>query len=140
MSTAELFRNLPKDDPLGFGMGSTFRPEKVKDFLELKKTEVSHLAAVSVNSVRYDAGIPDAVRKRFEEIATTCNMVAEAFGGNADKTALWFRTKNPLLGDVSPRDMIRLGRFDRLRRFIISAMAERAPAANQGHEPAEMAG
>jgi hypothetical protein len=62
MSTAELFRNLPKDDPLGFGMGSTFRPEKVKDFLELKKTEVSHLADVSVNSVRYDAGIPDAVR------------------------------------------------------------------------------
>jgi hypothetical protein len=45
-----------------------------------------------------------------------------------------------MLGDVSPRDMIRLGRFDRLRRFIISAMAERAPAANQGHESVEMAG
>jgi hypothetical protein len=34
---------------------------------------------------------------------------------------LWFKTRNPLLGDISPRDMIRLGRFERLRKFIINA-------------------
>ena len=75
--------------------------------------------------MRFDAAIPAAVLEHFEEIAVTCNMVAEAFGGDADKTALWFRTKNPMLGDVSPRDMIRLRRFDRLRRFIIGAMMDR---------------
>lgn len=125
MSTAALFSNLPQGDPLGFGMGTQFHPEKVRDFLQLKKEEVSRLADVSINSVRFDAAIPAAVLEHFEEIAVTCNMVAEAFGGDADKTALWFRTKNPMLGDVSPRDMIRLRRFDRLRRFIIGAMMDR---------------
>jgi len=38
------------------------------------------------------------------------------------------RAQNPLLGDVSPRDMIRLGRHDRLRRFIINAMMSKASA------------
>lgn len=131
MSTAALFSNLPKGDPLGFGVGEQFHPEKVKDFLQLKKDEVSRLADVSIKSVRYDAAIPTAVLKRFEEFAVTCNMVAEAFDGDADKTALWFRTKNPMLGDISPRDMIRLRRFDRLRRFIIGAMADRAPVAHE---------
>ncbi len=140
MSTAALFSNLPKGDPLGFGVGEQFHPEKVKDFLQLKKDEVSRLADVSIKSVRYDAAIPTAMLERFEEIAVTCNMVAEAFDGDADKTALWFRTKNPMLGDISPRDMIRLRRFDRLRRFIIGAMADRAPVARETPAAAEMTG
>lgn len=48
-------------------------------------------------------------------------------GGDTDKTIVWFKAKNPLLGDVSPRDMIRLGRYARLRRFIISAMTSQTP-------------
>lgn len=128
MSTPQLFKNIP-DDPLGFGLGAKFHPEKVRDFLNLKKADVSRLADVSLTSVRYDQSAPSAVIERFEEIAVTCNTVAEAFGGNVEKTALWFKMKNPMLGDVSPRDMIRLGRYDRLRRFIIGAMAERAPAS-----------
>jgi len=64
---------------------------------------------------------------REDGIATAFALVAEAFSGDADKTALWFRTKNSMLGDISPKDMIRLGRFDRLRRFIVGALAERAP-------------
>lgn len=86
---------------------------------------------MSVKSVRYDRNAPAAVIERFEEIATTCNTVAEVFDGDPAKTALWFRTKNPLLGDVSPRDMIRLGRYDRLRRFIIGAMVDRAPSVQK---------
>lgn len=136
--TAALFDNLPKGDPLGFGTGGQFRPEKVRDFLQLKKDEVSRLADVSIKSVRFDAAIPVAVLERFEEIAVTCNMVAEALGGDADKTALWFRTKNPMLGDVSPRDMIRLRRFDRLRRFIIGAVADRASASQKEPNPVKV--
>ena len=126
MPDLDLFANI-SPDLLGFGQGSTFHPEKVKEFLQLKKQDVSHLAGVSIKSVRYDQNIPQAVFDRFEQIATTCNTVATVFDGDADKTALWFRTKNPLLGDMSPRDMIRLGRYDRLRRFIAGAMANRAP-------------
>lgn len=127
MSTAALFSNIPDNDLLGFGIGQTFDPKRVSDWLELKKTDVSRVADVAPASVRWDANMPAAVHDRLEEIALTCNLVAQAFGGDVVKTALWFKARNPMLGDVSPRDMVRLGRFDRLRRFIISAMREQAP-------------
>jgi hypothetical protein len=40
------------------------------------------------------------------------------------KTKLWFQTPNPMLGNVSPRDMIRLGRYNKLLRFVAQAMEE----------------
>ena len=116
-----LFDTVP-DDVLNFGRGDSFDARRVSNFLNLKKADVSHLASVSVASVRYDHLIPTVVRERLEEVASTINMVAKQFDGDPDKTAAWFKAKNPLLGDVSPRDMIRLGRYDRLRRFIIHAM------------------
>ncbi len=132
MSAAPLFSNIPTKDTLAFGLGSQFHPERVKDFLELKKVDISRVANVSPKSVRFDDAMPLAMRERLEEIAVTCNLVAQAFDGDVEKTALWFRAKNPLLGDVSPRDMVRLGRFDRLRKFILSAMTEKAAADTHG--------
>lgn len=120
-----LFDTVP-DDVLNFGRGEAFSAKKVPALLGLKKEDVSRLASVSVKSVRYDDAIPEQVRDRLEEIASTINMVAKAFDGDADKTAAWFRARNPLLGDVAPRDMIRLGRYERLRKFIINAMMARA--------------
>lgn len=120
-----LFDTVP-DDILHFGHGDSFDARRVPSLLGLKKEDVSRLASVSVKSVRYDHAIPEQVRERLEEIASTINMVAKAFDGNAEKTTTWFRARNPMLGDVSPRDMIRLGRYDRLRKFIINAMMERA--------------
>lgn len=131
-TAATLFDTIPQHDLLGFGLGPDFQPRRVVDWLDLRRAEVSHLADVSANSVRYDEAIPAAMRDRLEEVAITCNMVAEAFGGDLVKTAMWFKARNPMLGDVSPRDMVRLGRFDRLRKFILNAMsarqAPRAPA------------
>jgi hypothetical protein len=126
MSAATLFSNIPQQDLLGFGLGPQFQPRRVTEWLDLRKTDVSRVADVSPNSVRYDEEIPVAMRDRLEEIAMTCNLVAQAFDGDVVKTAIWFKARNPLLGDVSPRDMVRLGRFDRLRKFIINAMNERA--------------
>ena len=123
-----LFDTVP-DDLLNFGRGENFDPKRVSMFLNLKKVDVSHLASVSVASVRYDQLIPIVVRERLEEVASTINQVANQFEGDLDKTAAWFKARNPLLGDVSPRDMIRLGRYDRLRRFIINAMMSK-PSAN----------
>ena len=130
-ATPNLFRNIPEQDVLGFWQGAQFQPQRVYEFLDLKKADVSRIADVSPKSVRWEeAKIPAAVREHFEQIAVTCNLVAEIFGGDQSKTALWFKAKNPLLGDVTPRDMVRLGRFDRLRKFIISAMMERPPIAS----------
>lgn len=131
-----LFSNIPEHDVLGFGLGQQFDPQRVSDWLELKKVDVSRLADVSPKSVRYDDNIPKAVYDRLEEIAITCNLVAEAFDGDVNKTAMWFKARNPLLGDVSPRDMVRLGRFDRLRKFIIGAMKERTARPLRQHSPA----
>ncbi|WP_187272189.1 hypothetical protein [Zeimonas arvi] len=117
------------DDYMDFGRGSAFNPRRVPEVLDLKKADVSRLASVSASSVRYDDAIPAQVRERLEEIANTINLVARAFDGDTEKTLAWFRTRNPLLGDISPKDMIRLGRYERLRKFIINAMTERAAAS-----------
>ena len=124
-----LFETVPNDH-LGFGLGRAFDAKRVPNFLGLKKEDVSRLASVSVKSVRYDDAIPEQVRERLEEIANTINMVAQAFDGDANKTVAWFRARNPMLGDISPRDMIRLGRYERLRKFIISAMTDRSSAGS----------
>lgn len=118
-----LFDSVP-DDYLGFGMGEHFNAKDVQSFLGLKKEEISRLASVSPKSVRFDEAMPEPVRERLEEIALTINMVAKVFGGDVNKTVVWFKARNPLLGDVAPRDMIRLGRFEKLRKFIINAMTE----------------
>ncbi|MBS0342520.1 MAG: hypothetical protein JSS56_18545 [Proteobacteria bacterium] len=124
MATTGLFDSVPKD-AFQFGYGTHFDARKVSEALRLKKEDVSHLASVSVKSVRYDDAIPEQVRERLAEIANTMNLVASTFDGDVAKAATWFLTRNPLLGDVSPRDMIRLGRYERLRRFIIDALRER---------------
>lgn len=111
------------EDVLQFGIGQSFDAKKVPELLNLKREDISRITSVSVKSVRYDHAIPDQMRERLEEIANTINMVAKVFGGDIEKTSAWFRVRNPLLGDVSPRDMIRLGRYERLRKFIINAMS-----------------
>jgi hypothetical protein len=113
------------NDPLRFGIGSSFEPKRVTEALGLKKQDVSRLASVSVKSVRYDDAMPEQMRERLEEIAQTVNLVAQMFDGDAEKAVAWFKARNPMLGDVSPREMIRLGRYERLRKFIVNALLER---------------
>jgi len=115
-----LFDSIPQDY-FQFGEGSAFQPKSVSDVLGLKKEDVSKLASVSQRSVRYDEAIPEQVKERLQEIAITVNMVAKFFDGDTNKTVLWFKTRNPLLGDISPKEMIRLGRYERLRKFIVNA-------------------
>ena len=124
------------NDYFNFGKGGSFHPKGVPDVLGLKREDVSRLASVSLKSVRYDDAIPEQVRERLEEIAITINMVAKFFDGDTDKTVTWFKARNPLLGDISPRDMIRLGRFERLRKFIINAVLKQTPAIAQEPEMA----
>ena len=68
-----------------------------------------------------------AIKELCDQIAYARNLFEtfqHAFGNVAKKTALWFTTKNPLLGDMTPRDMIRFGRYDKLRRFVIGAIVD----------------
>lgn len=122
-----LFDTVP-EDLLQFGHGQSFDAKKAAQFLSLRKADVGRIASVAESSVRWDQNIPESVRDRMEEIASIANMVAKQFSGDSEKTAAWFKARNPLLGDISPRDMIRLGRYERLRRFIIQAMTNQVQA------------
>lgn len=46
------------------------------------------------------------------------------FFKNPGKTDLWLRTKNPLLGDLKPLDMIKAGKEKRLLNFIKNSLRE----------------
>jgi hypothetical protein len=118
-----LFRNVPAKDT--FHLFDKGRPnaKKVVELLNYKKEDVAVASDISVSSVRYDAKMPEALLERMREWATAINLVG-AFFNDEQKTMLWFQMPNPLLGNMSPRDMIRVGRFGKLLKFIQTALDE----------------
>lgn len=117
----QLFNNIPKADPLNFGIPNNIDYKKVSSFLELDKNALSKIANVSKQSVRTDEKTPQALKDRLLEIAIICSLVAEYFEGDSKKTAMWFKTPNPMLGDITPQNMVRLGRSNKLINFIMEA-------------------
>ena len=137
-----LFKTVPERAHLGFWSDHTFHSGEVAKFLDLRKVDVAKIAAVAPASVRFDHKAPKEVLERLQEIGNICELVAQYFEGDAVKTALWFKTANPMLGNVSPRDMIRFGRYQKLHRFIVEALQENATvpaAAPQGTREASPA-
>lgn len=120
-----IFATVSKKDHLSlFRKG---RPEynRIKKFLGFKKEDISKATGVPVNSIRFDHRVPPEIQERMTEWANLLNLVAEYFDGDPDKTALWFITPNPLLGgNITPRDMIRLGRYEKLFKFVFNALSE----------------
>jgi hypothetical protein len=51
-------------------------------------------------------------------------LVYDYFKGDLDKTILWFKTDNPMLGGVKPSEMIALNRTDNLLKFVESQLNE----------------
>ena len=115
-TSRDIFSTISKHDHIGI-----IDPKHTVDFLELQKSDVSTATGQPKSSIRYDNRIPSIVKKRIIEIGNIINIVADYFGGDLEKTKLWFNTENPLLGDMSPRDMIRYGRHLKLRKFVLNA-------------------
>jgi hypothetical protein len=125
MSTATgIFGTVPNKDFLSFGLGGSLRYKEVIDYLDFKKEDVSKALGVPRESVRFDNRIPMEVADRIREWAVLLNLVAQHFKGDAKKTSLWFKIQNPQFGDLAPRDMLRLGRFGKLHRFVLNALEE----------------
>lgn len=102
---------------------------KTADFLRFPSSEFARLIGTPRKAVRLDARTAEVIRVRLTEIATICALVMDFFGGDLDKTCLWFTTRNPLLGNISPREMIRLGLYRRVLRFVQEARAQEPPLA-----------
>jgi hypothetical protein len=119
-------------DLLGLYSDSHLDYKRIAELVQLSKADLSKLAGVAKSSVRFDANIPVPVAERLREIANIANLVAEFFNGDAQKVGLWFELPNPILGNISPRNMIRAGRYKRLINFVLDAReAERAAPKTQ---------
>lgn len=125
MNSQTLFATVAQNDRLQFWTGGELDYQKVRDFVDLSTKDVSRLAGVAKSSVRYDQKAPKEVREHLEQVANICNLVFDFFQNDV-MTQLWFKTPNPMLGNVSPRDMIRFGRYHKLLRFVTQAMEENA--------------
>lgn len=130
-STArQLAAHMAREDLLGFG--SDYK--KMAAFLNLSKEDLGKMARVSKASVRFDANIPEAVATRLREIANIANLVAEYFKGDPNKVSLWFELPNPMLGNISPRTMIRAGRYANVLNFVMNAREEEHAAETLSNE------
>lgn len=136
--TSQLFTTVPERSYLDLYDGTTPKFSQIKKFLDLSKADVAKATDVAPASIREDR-LPKAVEERLFEIAIVCELVAGFFGGDVTKTAQWFRLPNPSFGNISPRDMIRFGRFRRLLSFVQTALAANAEAlrAREQHDQAE---
>ena len=118
-----LFSSVSSGDHLDLIKAGEPVGEKIVDFFRYKKEDVSKATGVAKSSIRYDSKMPLELRNWLLEWATAINLVAGYFK-DLEKTALWFQIPNPLLGNISPRDMIRVGRFRKLLKFIQTALEE----------------
>lgn len=123
MSTLSIFDTVPQDY-LSFYEGSKPQYNRIAQFLHFNKEDISKATGLSKNSIRYDENMTPELKERITEWAILFNLVAGFFKGDAQKTQQWFITLNPLLGNVAPRDMIRFGRYKKLLRFVMNALAE----------------
>jgi hypothetical protein len=113
--------HIARQDLLGLYREGVPDYKRIADLTHLSKSDLSRLTGVSKASVRFDENIPIPVAERLREIANIANLVAEFFSGDIQKVSLWFELANPVLGNISPRDMIRGGRYKRLLSFVLDA-------------------
>ncbi len=123
MNGADVFNTVPKDDYLALFAGGRTDYQKVVELLDFKKRDVAKASNIPYSSVRYDKRMPTELQERIREWATALALVAQYFK-DAQKTILWFQVRNPLLGDIAPREMLRVGRFKKLHKFILDALSE----------------
>jgi len=97
--------------------------DRVKDILGFTKQDISIASGVPFGSNRFNGKVPAKLRERVIEWATAIALV-HSFFKDETKTMLWFKVPNPMLGDVAPRDMIKVGRFTKLQKFIQTALEE----------------
>lgn len=122
--TRDIFSNIAQKDHLSLFPHGQPDYQAVMDLLRFKKADVAKATEVPLNSVRYDEKMPSELADRLEEWANLLNLVAGHFGGDAKKTGMWFAAVNPMLGNVSPRDMVRFGRYGKLLKFVLHALSE----------------
>lgn len=99
----------------------------VADFLGFRESDMARALNVDMSHLRLGDKTASAVLERLWILANMCEKVAKFFDGNISKTKRWFRTPNPSLGNMAPREMILLGRIKKVGQFIEDALAQNPP-------------
>lgn len=102
-------------------------PQQIVDFLKFSKLELAKATGVPKSSIRYDNRMPKELAQYLLEYKIVCELVANYFHGDLKKTNLWFCLKNPALGNISPADMIKIGRYKKLMAFVQNALEGNTP-------------
>lgn len=128
MTIPQLFSTVSRNDPLNFwGANGVVDFDRIREFADLDTRQIARMTGLKESTVRFDERIPDQVRDHMMAIANICNLVYGFFEDDV-KTKLWLTTPNPMLGYITPRDMIRHGRYSKLLRFITDALEDNAAA------------
>lgn len=127
---AGLFDTVHRRDSLHFWNDGRLDYKKVREFAGLNTQDLSRISGVAKSSVRFDDKAPEEVKEHLRNIANICNLVFQFFDDDV-KTKLWIQTPNPMLGGITPRDMIRLGRYPKLLKFVTQAMEDEAASAEK---------
>jgi hypothetical protein len=101
--------------------------KEVARILDFNKKAVAQGARIPVSNFSFSHPLPSQLEDRLREWAMIIEIVAQHFDGDSEKTALWFRLPNPLLGGYEPREMIRFGRANQLRRVVTDAVEGNLP-------------
>ena len=123
MRASELYSNIPEDHLHLFFNGEEPDAKKIVNFLDYKKHDIAAATNIPIKFIRYDSKMPAELKQCLREWALVLNLVNQFFD-DVEKTILWFNMPNTLLGSMSPKDMIRVGRFKKLLKFIQSSLDE----------------
>jgi hypothetical protein len=123
-----LFHSIPEKDHCNLFSGTQPNAKKVMNMLHFSKDDLAVATGFSARKIRLDERMQAEIENRIREWALAINLVA-GFFKDINKTILWFQTPNPLLGNVSPANMIKMGRFGKLLRFIQTAREESRKSA-----------
>lgn len=59
-----------------------------------------------------------------KDVEEIFRLITGFFEGDIDKAHLWMKLPNPLLGNVSPTNMIAWGRVEKLKNFVVTSLEE----------------
>lgn len=123
----DLFEASPPDYFGLFNASGTANAKKIAQLLNYRRQDISIAADTPLSRVRLEPNkIPRELLERVAEWGLALNSVGNFFK-DVKRTVLWFQTPNPMLGNISPREMIRMGRFKKLWIFIQTALEENNP-------------
>lgn len=116
----QLFANLPSGNLFGIiNKDGAYDYQQAAKLVGIStKKAVARAAGISEQSVRYDERMPINLKEFFMEIISVLSIVARETNNDKEKVRLWFTMPNPMLGGVSPSQMILIGKYKKLLKFI----------------------